>query len=296
MAPHISIKCLFHRRWLIHLIWFIGAITCNFSITVCINRYMPVISGNTWGDYRKKLPSGYKTLLAILIKFHFFVFFIFSSQRVFAFYLTVLNLLEDKTQQKCIIHTIFKISRFFSLNYVWWRRWNMEKHSKRPRFQSMVVSSFLPTTTKLTFCSCTAFCHDTKLIQIHFEFTLPFSFFWSGLPLLPLCFLVVCFSVLALAVVSELPQLRNGYNSLWNAFSDHGCPQPVLLHPSASRRKHLIETFPGNAAGWFWFYFATCKRWIVSFCVFRWSPSAQKKNKPEESVVSLFCSNVFNPW
>ena len=104
---------------------------------------MPVISGNTWGDYRKKLPSGYKTLLAILIKFQFFAIFIFSSQRVFAFYLTVLNLLEDKTQQKMYNSHHFQDFAFLFTQLCLMAAMDMEKHSKRPRFQSMVVSSFL---------------------------------------------------------------------------------------------------------------------------------------------------------
>ena len=47
-----------------------------------------------------------------------------------------------------------------------------------------------------------------------------------------------------------LPHPKEGDQSLWNCFSDWGCPQPVLPRPSPSRRQHFIETFPGNVASW----------------------------------------------
>ena len=113
-------------------------------------------------------------------------------------------------------------------------------------------------------------------------------------PFLLLRFHVVLLCCGSCGCVRVETQLRHGYKSLWNAFSDRGCPQPVLLHSSPSRRKHFIETFPGNIAVWFWLYFAICRRSSVSFFVFRLTPWVQKKNKPEESV--LFISIFFNPW
>ena len=43
----MSIKCLFHRRLLSHLIWFIGAATCNLFDYSDYSMYRPVYAGNT---------------------------------------------------------------------------------------------------------------------------------------------------------------------------------------------------------------------------------------------------------
>ena len=209
---------------------------------------------------------------------------------------------------------------------------DMEKHSKTTCFQAMVVSFFLgQQQIDFLFIYCVLSWNgiSTNSFRIHSPFLVcsgsGYRFFH--------CVSMLCFSVVALAVVSELPQLRNGYKSPWNAFAHRGCPQPVLHPPKSekafdrvlsrehsrlifpdesmkclfrlgmpptcpsaplpSRRKHFIETFPGNIARWFWFYFVIYKD-QVCLCLFRLSPWMQKKQTGRECI-QLILFKCFQP-
>ena len=78
--------------------------------------------------------------------------------------------------------------------------------------------------------------------HIHFEFTRPFCFSRCGYRFSH-CVSMLCFSVVALAVVPGFPQIKYGYQSLWNTW---GCPEPILPCPFPSRRMRVINTFFGE--------------------------------------------------
>ena len=167
---------------------------------------MPVVSGNTWGDYhKKKLPSGGKTKNTfsnphqLLFFFWYVLFYLIKALSFLNSPVSVLEKTNKQTNIYIYIHIYIYINIYtrhfskFSLlltQLCLMGAMDMEKHRKGTCFQSMVVVLFLRQQQVDFLFIYTAFCHETKSIQIHFGFTLPFSFLLR-LPFLPLYFHVV---------------------------------------------------------------------------------------------------------
>ena len=135
---------------------------------------MPVVSGNTWGDYhKKKLPSGGKTKNTFSNPHQLLVFFwyvLFYLTKAFSFLNSPVSVLEKQTNKQIYIY-IHIYSRHFSkfslllTQLCLMGAMDMEKHRKRTCFQSMVVFFFLRQQQIDFLFVYTAFCHETKSIQ-----------------------------------------------------------------------------------------------------------------------------------
>jgi hypothetical protein len=80
-------------------------------------------------------------------------------------------------------------------------------------------------TTRNRFLFLIGLIRSYSCTHTHFEFTRPFCFSRCG-HRFSHCVSMLCFSVVALAVVPGFPRLKYGYQPLWNTFSNWGCSQP----------------------------------------------------------------------